>query len=328
MKRFYLRSKYSPTYYNLAKFLHEIGWRPTKIPLFSGFGEKNLDYNSGIANQLEYKHLLAELVQQHCQENIMPKTYCMNDSNWHDILNNIEKNLSEINSTWILKPALLNNGQNIYIFDNIQDIKSHYLSSNRIGGEHVLQKYITLPHLLKGPTDQGHKYSLRMFMVLTNYDGAFIYPHGYFNISINPYNQDNYDDLTCHITNEHLHEYKANVIQIPTYKYDLFHPIYPKIKKILSELILGLKKANPTIFTNQDKKRQIALFGVDFIVDSEQGVWLIEANHGPCFPIESNHDLQQSLYENFWRKVVGNFVHPIGENIPVEKILYDVFERL
>lgn len=328
MNRFYLRQSKSPSYYNLAKFLHEIGWRPTKIPLFSSFGEKNLDYNSSIANQLEYKHLLAELIQQHCQKNITPKTYSINDANWHDVLNKIETNLSEADLTWILKPALLNNGQNICIFNNIQDIKSHYLNSNRMGGEHVLQKYITSTHLLKGPTNQGHKYSLRMFMVLTNYDGAFLYPHGYFNIAINPYNQDNFDDLTCHITNEHLHEDKVNVIQVPTYKYDLFQPIYPKIKKILSELILGLKKANPTIFINQDKHKQIALFGVDFVVDSDQHVWLIEANHGPCFPVEPDHDLQKSLYEDFWRKVVTNFVRPIGENTPVDLIKYDMFEKL
>lgn len=328
MNRFYLRPNKSPTYYNLAKFLQEIGWRPTKIPLFSNFSEKNLDYNIGISNQLEYKHLLAKLVQQYCQENIMPKTYCIHDSNWQETLSKIEKNQTDINSIWILKPALLNNGQNICIFDNLQAIKLHYLSSNRMGGEHVLQKYITSPHLLKGPTDQGHKYSLRVFMVLTNYGGAFLYPHGYFNIAINPYNQENYDDLTCHITNEHLHEDKANVIQIPTYKYELFQPIYPKIKKILSELILGLQKANPTIFTNQDKKRQIALFGVDFVVDSDQKVWLIEANHGPCFPIEPDHDLQKSLYEGFWRQVVENFVRSIGQNIPVDMIKYDVFERL
>lgn len=328
MSRFYLRAKKSPAYYNLAKFLQEVGWQPTKIPFMANFGEKNLDYNFKISNQLEYKHLLAELVQEHCQKDIIPKTYCVNDLNWHQILRDLEQNQPDINLTWILKPALLNNGQHILIFDHINDVKKHFLNSNRMGGEHVLQQYITSPQLLKGPTNQGHKYSLRMFMVLTNYDGAFLYPHGYFNIAINPYNNKSYDDLTCHITNEHLHEDKVNVVQIPTYKYDLFQPIYPKIKKILSELILGLQKAHPFIFSNLEKKRQLALFGIDFLVDSDQGVWLIEANHGPCFPVEPDHDLQKSLYADFWRQVVKNFVQPIGDKLPVEQLSYEVFERL
>ncbi len=327
MNRFYLRPNKSPAYYNLAKFLQEISWRPAKIPFMANFSEKNLDFNHEIANQLEYKHLLSELVQLFCTE-IMPRTYGINDSNCFDILNKIEQLPSEANTTWILKPALLNNGQHILIFNDISDIKNHFLSSNRMGGEHVLQQYITSPHLLKGPTNQGHKYSLRMFMVLTNYDGAFLYPHGYFNIAINPYHENDYNDLTCHITNEHLHENKSNVIQIPTYKYDLFQPIYPKIKKILSKLILALQNQHPTIFTNTDAKRKLALFGVDFIVDSDQRVWLIEANHGPCFPVESDHDLQESLYAEFWRKVVKNFVQPIASKTSLKEFLYDVFERL
>ena len=75
-------------------------------------------------------------------------------------------------------------------------------------------------------------------------------------------------------------------------------------------MILGLQKENPLIFSNQDRKQQITFFGVDFFIDSEQRVWLIEVNHGPYFPIESDHDLQQSLCEVFWRLRGYNFVMP------------------
>ncbi len=324
MNRFYLRTKRSPTYYNLAHYLQEINWRATPFPFLSHFSEKNLDYDMQIANQLEFKHLLAELVQNDFPD-IMPKTYPINDNNWQNILASIDNIKDKI---WILKPALLNNGKNIHIFNNIQDIQSHYLSSNRVGGEHVLQEYIASPHLLKGPKDEGHKYSIRMFMVLTNYDGAFIYPHGYFNIAVNPYKPEDFDDLTCHITNEHLEEDRVNVIQIPTFKYDLFKPLYPKIKHHLSDLILALQQKHPDIFNKTKSPRKLALFGVDFVVDSEQKVWLIEANHGPCFPVTEDHDLQQSLYAGFWRKVVQNFVQPIGLKTPVEQLSYDMFEKL
>lgn len=322
MNRFYLRTKRSPTYYNLAKYLQEINWRAVPLSFLSQFSEKNLNYELEITTQLEFKHLLASLVQEYCSE-VMPKTSCINDNNWQNVLDTLPQD-----KIWILKPALLNNGKNILIFDNVEDIKLHYMSSNRMGGDHVLQEYIATPHLLKGPKGEGHKYSIRMFMVLTNYDGAFIYPNGYFNIAVSPYCPENFYDLSCHITNEHLQEDRVNVIQIPTFKYDLFKPLFPKIKNSLSQVISGLKNKYPNIFLNSNQPRKLALFGMDFIIDEAQGVWLIEANHGPCFPIEPEHDLQISLYQGFWREVVKNFVQPIGQKTQVEQLSYNMFEKL
>ncbi len=43
-----------------------------------------------------------------------------------------------------------------------------------------------------------------MFVVMTNYAGAFLYPEGYLNVAQNPYQQDDYSDLRSHLTNEHL----------------------------------------------------------------------------------------------------------------------------
>ncbi len=70
----------------------------------------------------------------------MPITYCINDQNWTTVLSELaDQHYKENNHlmdyrdnlAWILKPALLNNGQHIKIFHRLSQIEAHYLSSKR-----------------------------------------------------------------------------------------------------------------------------------------------------------------------------------------------------
>lgn len=304
--RFNLDEAKSPTYYNLSKHLQEQGWKKTRYKWLAAFDEGNLQFEPKAAECLEFKHLLANLVARHCPD-VMPLTYCINDHNWVEILHNVaEKHSSD--SVWILKPSLLNNGKHIKIFTHINQLEQHYLSANRIGGEHVLQQYIVEPHLLQGPK-AGHKYSIRMFVVITNYAGFYIYPNGYFNVALNPYAHNAFDDLRAHLTNEHLSDEEFNVVQIPTTKYDLFKPLYPKIETSVKAVMFTLQQQHPQAFICK-KRRTLAIFGFDFIVDDGLRVWLIEANHGPCFPIDDKHPLQKCFYADFWRDLIARLIVP------------------
>ncbi|STX52808.1 Tubulin-tyrosine ligase family [Legionella busanensis] len=328
---FYLKKNSSPTYFNLSLYLKELGWRESSWRGLAKFSTDNLAFNEPAAQCLEYKHLLADLVNQHCP-GVMPLTYGINDYNWPVILNQIAQKfyfknnqlLNEVNNLiWILKPALLNNGQSIKLFNKLSDLEQHFLSTNRLGGEHVLQYYISNPQLLR---DQ-RKYSIRQFMVLTNYAGAYLYPHGYFNVARQPYNPNNIVNLNAHLTNEHLYGNDPNVIQIPTDQFTFFPDLYSQIKVILEEVILGLQRNYPNAF-KLHKKPTFALFGVDFMVDEQNKVWLLEANHGPCFPSTGDHPLQQYLYQPFWRAIVRNFAVPIG-NQPLKHLVEtDFFTKL
>lgn len=243
----------------------------------------------------------------------MPLTYCINEENWQSVLSSLsnqygknnKKDKNEKDLIWILKPSLLNNGQHIKVFENLKLLKEHYMSSNRMGGEHVLQQYIAEPHLLN-----GFKYSIRLFLVLTNYAGAYLYPKGYFNIAKRAYTKNDFSDLSPHITNEHLKENDPNVIQVPILCSNSFQPIYLQIKKIISSTLLALKNKHPNAFV-LEQKRTLAIFGVDFLVDKELRAWLLEANHGPCFPTSDEHPLQQHLYEPFWDSFIQNFAKPV-----------------
>ncbi len=55
------------------------------------------------------------------------------------------------------------------------------------------------------------------------------------------------------------------------------------------------------------KQRTLAIFGYDFLVDHDMHVWLLEANHGPCFPIDESHPLQKYVYHDFWQTFISSF---------------------
>lgn len=315
-----LRPNKSPTYTNLAQYLKQQNWKPTRFKWRAQFSEKNFQFPTVIAEQLEFKHLLAQLVKQSCPE-VMPLTYSINDHNWSMILSQIA--MLHPNTRWILKPALLNNGQHIKIFQNINQIEQHFLSNKRMGGEHVLQQYLSHPYLLKGPK-LGHKFSIRMFVVLTNYAGAYLFPEGYFNIALHPYAENEFSDLRSHITNEHLSDEELNVVQIPTAQYEFFKDFYPQIKLIVTKVLNQIPQDRGTC--SRDPK--LAIFGFDFLIDEDSRVWLLEANHAPCFPINDDHPLQKSVYLHFWQAFISSFVAPIAKKKACECTKTQFFEQI
>jgi tubulin--tyrosine ligase len=327
--RFYLPQT-SPTYQNLARFLQAQNWLPTDNYWLANFSDKNFSFDIAAAECLEFKHHLAQLVTHYCPE-VMPETYPINDNNWSLVLSDIAEKyympenrlIDKVdNLAWILKPALLNNGQNIKIFDRVSQIEQHYLSSQRLGGPHVLQRYITNPHLL-----ENKKYSIRMFVIVTDYAGVYLYKNGYFNVAINPYEAQDFSPLNVHLTNEHLSEPDANVVQIPTQHFgELFSAVYPQIKTVVNKTISALQHAFPLAFKKKyGHSRHVAIFGFDFMVDETMKVWLLEANHGPCFPVEDKHPLQQVLYFPFWQDLIHGFVFPMAK---AKKAAYDSFDKI
>jgi len=312
--RFYLQGN-SSTQINLSKSLLQRGWESSRFAWQADFNHKHLDFNEEAAQCLEFKHSLAKLVHQNCPQCMMT-TYDINDDNWPEIVHQLAKEYyqnhdEQANLQWILKPSLLNNGQHIRIFQRLSDIERHFSQHNRLGGEHVLQRYINKPQLLR----DDRKYSIRLFMVLTNYTGAFLYHQGYFNVALHPYTAADFNDLRPHLTNEHLSHEEANVIQIPANRFAHFSELFSQITILTRDVVNALRLHYPEAFRD-DKRRQFALFGVDAMVDSTGRAWLLEFNHGPCFPVDENHPLQKHVYNDFWKEVVDNFVIPIGRQIP------------
>ncbi|MDI1353021.1 MAG: tubulin-tyrosine ligase [bacterium] len=304
MKKFHLSAGKSPTHANLVRFLSEQGWQACNDFALSTVNESWLDFSTELSETLEYKHTLASFLKNHQLEYMMPETFFINDQQWPYVLNEMAYLMPE-HTAWILKPSLLNNGQHIHLFPNLLAVKAHMSTNKRMGGPQVLQRYISKPQLLQGPK-AGHKFSIRQLLVLSTHAGCALFPNGYFNIALNPYQEHQFNPLGSHLTNEYLNGTQVNVIQRLSDEMIIFKTYKKEIITFCQQIIKALQQQFPSIW--QENKPRIACFGVDFIADQDNRLWLLEVNHGPCFPTHESHPLFNSLYRPFWQNLIKRFI--------------------
>lgn len=291
-----------PTQYNVAKYLQKRDYNSTDRVDEADFSDRHLTLTGFKTQLLEYKHHLTQLVQE-MSVPLMPVSYIIDDHNYPEIIRSIAQH--DPTAVWILKPAFMNNGEGIHIVTHLDQLRAHYQSTNRYGGPHVLQRYITHPHLL-----QGHKYTLRLFVVLTSEGQAYAYKDGYFNICCQQYTPNDWQDLTPHLTNEHLGEDDVpNIYQMPTSQCPNFDTIDRTMKRMAGYVTQAFYQKSD--HDGHHNERSFTLFGFDYIVDDQLNVWLLEVNHGPWFPKEDDHPLQAYLYDYLWQHLVTDFVEPI-----------------
>ncbi len=309
MKKFHLTEDKSPTHANLARFLKAQGWKPSRFSCRASVNETWLEFSPLMSLTLEFKHLLAAFLQANQLTHLMPDTFYIDDKNWLSVLAKLPAK-----APWILKPAMLNNGQHIHIFHDVSAIKTHFLSHNRMGGPHVLQRYIAKPQLIQGPIS-GHKFSIRTLLVLSTHAGAGLFPSGYLNIALKPYQEACFNQLDSHLTNEHLDNERLNVVQRLSDEMKIFTAYRAGIIKMCQLVVKALMHQFSDVW--QETQPRIACFGVDFMVEEGDILWLLEFNHGPCFPVDDSHPLFNNLYRPFWQQLIKQFI----ERTPSEFIM-------
>lgn len=317
---FHFQSLTSPTHFHLNQQLLALGW--INSPEGPRFSERNINIKNEYSTLLEYKHQLGEIITTHCPD-ISPVTMTINDTNYANIYQSIcEKNDG---NAWILKPSLLNNGVGIKLLGSPEEVLSHYASSNRYSGEHVLQAYIHPPHLLN-----GHKYSIRMFVIINSDKSVYLYREGYFNICRAPYEKNDLTRLHAHLTNEHLERSRAepNNYQIPTKQCETFSPVYEDIKAILQCFFQAYRLYLTDNICQLSDNRSFIILGADFMLDESLKTYLIEYNHGACFPISETHPLYKTLYQPFFKQLVSQFVIPIALEEPIINLPTSAFEKI
>ncbi|MGE3319229.1 MAG: YheC/YheD family protein [Candidatus Berkiella sp.] len=299
--------------YHISRCLKERGWVEAKNAASADFGDRHLSLHDEASKNLEYKHLLAKLVEK-IDPPVMPLTYTLNDDNAGQVLARViyEKYLvnNQYQATipglqWILKPSMLNNGDEIKLFNNIEEVKKHYASTKRLGGEHVLQQFISDPALI-----DGRKYTYRLHVVATNYAGVFMYDQGYINISALPYSKENnFASRKMVITNYVLDGVLANIEQRSTTLLPDFAETYEQMKAIITQVMKALLAKQPDYLKPQATPI-FEIFGFDFTKDSSGKLWLLEINQGPDMPTFEDNPLKAGLWLRFWQDIVDEFVIP------------------
>jgi tubulin--tyrosine ligase len=319
LKLFHFFSYRPAIRYHIERRLLERGWQKTANAKDALFADRHLTLPEESSNHLEYKHLLAQLVGKYCKDVMLP-TYCINDKNYPQVfakiiydhyLVNGQYQADQPHLKWILKPSMLNNGDGIKLFNNIEELKRYYGNPKRLGGEHVVQQYLADPALI-----DGKKYTFRVAAVLTNYTGVYLCQHGYINISGYPFSmEDSFINRKAHITNYVLDGEFANIEQRSTQLIKEFEPIYQQIANIIRAVIKGLLKTDPHYLAPQ-KTKIMEIFGCDFILDQKGKVWLLEINQGPDAPTFEENPLNEILWEPFWEDIIEDFVLPIALDVP------------
>jgi tubulin--tyrosine ligase len=299
---------------HIAYRLFNAGWQMANSSAMAHFSDKNIRLNDNVSKNLEYKHLLGNLVAFFCSH-LMPLTYTINDENHQQVFKKIlRKHYSKPKNTtpemvWILKPALLNNGDHIQLFPNIEAVIKHYSTNSRMGGAHVLQQYLTQPDLY-----QGSKYTFRMPVVITNYAGVFLHKQGYLNICNEAYQPIFTQSYKfSHLTNYIIDGQLSSIKQIPTSQMMGFARVYQTMSEIVRQIVLSLSYIAPSYFMPIHEPA-FEIFGFDFILDANQRCWLLEINQGPDFPHVIGHPLNSCLWEPFWQNIMRSFVLPIANH--------------
>lgn len=232
---------------------------------------------------------------------------------------------------WIIKPGERSNrGNGITICKSLEEIKDviNKKETHKNGKikTFVLQKYIEKPYLL-----YKRKFDIRCFMLLTNFNNnfkAFWYKEGYIRTSSKEFSLKNVNNKLIHLTNDAIqkkaedygkHEpfNKVSFEDLAKYienerNYDYFKEIQEKMKNIAT---LAVKSVFSEINQQSIKENSFIfeIFGLDFMIDDDMKVWLLEINTNPCLETTSPllNRIIPNMLENALRFIYYAFFYHI-----------------
>ena len=204
------------------------------------------------------------------------------------------------------------------------------MEENEDTREWVLQRY--LDDIL---TVFGHKFHLRVYILCVGALKVYVYDNILMLIAAHHYDKDNLDDIYSHLTNtaraveDSLFEetkfikllddlpsfllgrkFKKNQVHIDSIEKanDVTEQIKHDIHDICGELFTAFENEY-SVFCPMSNCFEI--FGLDFVVDNDLGVSLLEVNPGPDF--KQTGGKLSLVIENLWKGTLGLFLKEESE---------------
>lgn len=240
---------------------------------------------------------------------------------------------------WILKPGMSDRGQGIKLFSTMEELQDIFdrweadqpgsddedegdapeapadWSGDYITTEHlrhfVAQSYIHPPLLLPG---DNRKFHIRTYVLCSGRLTVHVYRHMLALFAAKPYSppQDPATaDIESFLTNTCLQSSPEHANSVRRF-WDLDLPvarleaIFGQICGVTGEVFEAAARAMPIHF--QTLPNAFEVFGLDFMVDAEDGVWLLEVNAFPDFK-QTGGDLKE-IVRGFWEGVMRCAVVP------------------
>ncbi|KAL6451913.1 PBY1 Probable tubulin--tyrosine ligase PBY1 [Candida maltosa Xu316] len=302
-------------------------------------GEKNYFIPSYIYRKaLIRKHYLANTVHHYVTKNptsilknAVPESYQL-EVDYAEFLDDalddayeLRQEVDEGDKTWILKPSMSDKGQGIRIFktiDQLQDIFNSFEEGDEDDdGEEddsngiilsqlrhfIVQEYKSDPLLLSAYDNK--KFHLRTYVVCLGDLKVFVYKNILTLFAGESYTKPEEDGeesikMNGHLTNTCLQE-GENPLVVPFWKLkdvssEAKDKVFQQICDITKELFIAATSVDKMNF--QPIENAIEIFGIDFLVNEDLSVNLLEVNSYPDFK-QTGDDLKEIIYELFERTV-------------------------
>lgn len=240
--------------------------------------------------------------------------------------------------TWILKPSMSDKGQGIRIFRTVEQLQEIFDSFEEGSDDEeeeegkaddngviisqlrhfVVQEYQTNPLLLSAYNNK--KFHLRTYVVCQGNLKVFVYRNILTLFADTPFKlpADDEEDLSMegHLTNTCLQESDALVVPFWDLKgLEDKSAVYDQIKEITHDLFTAATSVDKINFQPLDNA--IEFYGVDFLVNDDFKVSLLEVNAYPDFK-QTGDDLKPLIYELF-TSTVSTIIDPLVSSHPGAK---------
>ncbi|CAK61223.1 unnamed protein product (macronuclear) [Paramecium tetraurelia] len=228
----------------------------------------------------------------------------------------VQINKSKIPSTflgndylWILKPTQYNCGRGIHVIKDL-DQMAHLLNQYITGKQQkkdgkiirskqiVIQKYLEKPLLIN-----NRKFDIRVWGLLNSDLEFFFFEQGYIRMASEEYTTKDVQNQYVHLTNNAIQKQSPNYGKLEDGNQLSFDQAaaYFKSKGDFYKLIVeNIKQISLRAFQSTRKKINFfgrrycfEIFGLDYMIDDDFKVWLIEINSNPC--LEESSQLLQGL---------------------------------
>ncbi|KAM9923877.1 hypothetical protein OXX80_011387 [Metschnikowia pulcherrima] len=248
----------------------------------------------------------------------------------------LREEIEQGDKTWILKPSMSDKGQGIRVFrtldqlqaifdsfeegrdsddeeEEVQDEKNNGVIISQLR-HFIVQEYQEKPMLL--PEYQSKKFHLRTYVVSAGDLDVFVYENilALFAESSfrDTYGRDEDDiiDLAGHLTNTCLQEGNDPLVEgfwnMKGLTQDEKAKIFAQVKEITGQLFKAASSVDKINF--QPMRNAVETFGVDFLVNADLSVKLLEVNSYPDFK-QTGGELK-SVIDDLFKAVAESIVAP------------------
>ena len=222
-----------------------------------------------------------------------------------------EAALADPDQRWILKPTNASKGKGVRV---LQDVAEAPLQQ-----DWLVQEYLANPHTIR-----GHKYVLRLYVLITSLTPlrVYLYRQGFAKLASAPWDPDDADNPYSQLTNpdinvlNHDAEVPVEFIDLDRYRQwlrDQGHDdaaLFAQIEDLVALTVIAAVDAmrRRTAQAGADPRGCYELLGLDCLVDDTLKPWILECNLSPslgtCAAPESGGRIEEAVKSELVRDMV------------------------